>query len=75
MSTLETLDSQETLETYSITFEQMILYKDYICLDIFKHMKDTCMPPGNDLDVLSTQKYPQFDFSHTSEWQFVQKLC
>ena len=75
MSTLETLDSQETLETYSITFEQMIFYKDYICLDIFKHMKDTCMPPGNDLDVLSTQKYPQFDSSHTSEWKFVQKLC
>ena len=41
----------------------MILYKDYICLDTCKHMKDICWTPGNSLDVLSTQKYPQYDSS------------
>ena len=43
------------------------MYKDYICLDTCKHMKDTCYTPDNCSEVLSTQKYHQFDSSHTSD--------
>ena len=38
-------------------------------------MKETCLTSGSGLDVFSTEKYPQFESSHTSEWPFVQKLC
>ena len=40
-----------------------------------KLKKDTCYTPGNFSELFSTQKYHQFDSSHTSEWPFVQKLC
>ena len=40
----------------SISFELMILYKDYICLDTCKHMKDTCQTLGNSLDPFSAPK-------------------